>query len=106
MYHVKIVYNTGFSDLADYARRDARLVGDLEQGHLGLIPRIGNSADDVLLHDLILMANECSKLKRGVGALAAEVGRIEARAHQHSHALLHGTPDRPGPQDLGPCSSH
>ena len=38
------------------------LSGDLEQRDFGLIPRIGDAADDMLFHDLILMANECSKL--------------------------------------------
>ena len=59
--HDHVDIDIGLRERPEHLRRDARLVGDLEQRDLGLVPRIGDPADDILLHDLILMANECPR---------------------------------------------
>ena len=46
-------------------RGHARLVLDPEEGHLRLVLGVGDAADDVLLHDLILAANDGADLVPG-----------------------------------------
>ena len=49
---------------------DAGPVGDLAQRDLGFVPAIGDAADDLLFHDLILVANDGADFVPGVGVAA------------------------------------
>ena len=59
--HVDVAVGEGAED----ARRHARLVGDAPQGDLRLVLREGDAGDDLLFHDLLLLANERSGRRVG-----------------------------------------
>ena len=55
--HDHVDIDRGFGQRPEDARGDARLVFDLEHGDLRLVLGVGDAADDVLFHDLFLVAN-------------------------------------------------
>ena len=104
--HDHVDIDIGVGERAEHGGGDAGLVRDLDQRDFGLVPRIGDAAYDVLFHDLILMADQSTKFDTIILAASAEVGSIEARAHQHPHPLLHSELDRARLQHLGALRGH
>ena len=75
------------------------MIGQAEQADLGLVPAVGDSADDPLFHDLFLVAHD--------GALARGIARLDkTRQDPQRHLLGHGQLHRPGLQDLGAQGGH
>ena len=74
--------------------RDARPVGDADQGDLGLVPAVGDAAYDLLLHDLALIHHQRARL----------IG--EAGQHLKPDLVLHRQGDRAGLEDLGAQRGH
>ena len=60
--HDHVDVDVGVGQRPEDARGDARLVLDLEEGDLGLVLGVGDAADDLLFHDLILVANDGSDI--------------------------------------------
>ena len=67
--HVDI--DVGLGERHEHRRGDARLVGDPAQRDLGLVLGIGDAGDDLLFHDLVLVADEGSG--RAVGARESRI---------------------------------
>ncbi len=74
------------------------LVGDPAERDLGLVLGIGDAGDDLLFHDLLLVADERAGLR---------IGRVvEGRAHEGAHLVHHGELDRAHLQHLGAERGH
>ena len=81
--------------------RDAGLVLDAADRDLGFVARIGDTANHMLFHDTVLIANECSGA-RAIGlVLVGRVRRFKTRTHLQRHFIDHGEFDRAGLQHLG-----
>ena len=86
--------NGSIGKWAKYAGGNARSIGNVEQGDLRLIARIGDTTDDFLLQDLVLVYDERS-------------GRIiEARSDLQPNAARHGQFDRTSLQYFGALRRH
>ena len=77
---------------------DARPVLDVAQRDLRLVLRIGDAGDDLLFHDLFLVADEGAGI--GIG------GIVEGRADKGPHLVHHGQLDRADLQHLGAERGH
>ena len=103
--HVDV--DAGVRQRPEDARRDARLVVDLEKRHLGLVLGVGDAANDLLFHDLILVANDGSDIFDIVRPEGLHgVGRNEAREHARLDLVDHRQLDRARLQNLGPERRH
>ena len=82
---------------------DARVVGQAEQGDLGLVAAVGHARDDALLHDGLLVADDGADVVRR----SRQIFRFgEGRQHAHGHALRHGQLHRARLQHLGAERGH
>ena len=70
--------DVGFRQWSEDRGRNARPVFHLADGNLRLIARIGDAADNMLFHDLILIAYECSGPRPIGSILIGRSGGIEA----------------------------
>ena len=73
---------------------DARPVVDAQHGDPRLVPAVGDPADDLAFHDLILVGDQRARPV------------VEARQHLHPDLVLHGQRHRAGLQHLGPERGH
>ena len=94
--HVDV--DVGFGERAEDRGRDAGLVGDVAQRDLRLVARKGDAGDDLLLHNILLVANERAKL--------GTFGIVERRAHVELDLVHHGHLDRAHLQNLGSERRH
>ena len=79
---------------AEHRRRDARAVGDLLDGNLGLVAAVSQAADHPVLHDLILIDNKRSRRV------------VEARQDLEAHPMVHRQFDRARLQHPGALRCH
>ena len=94
--HVDI--DVGFGERHEDRGGDAGPVGDAAQSDLRLVLGIGDAGDDLLFHDILLVADERARLRIG--------GIVEARSHEGLHLVHHGEFDRAHLQNLGAERSH
>ena len=92
--HIDIGFGEGHED----GRRDAGLVGNAAQGQLRLVAREGDSGDDLLFHDVLLVTNE----RTGLGVRRI----VEGRAHEGLHLVHHRHLDGANLQHLGAKRRH
>ncbi len=94
--HIDI--DISFRQRHENGRRDAGAVGDLAQGDLRLVARKGDAGDDLLLHDILLVANQ--------GAGLRMIRIVEGRPHEGLDLAPHGEFDRAHLHHLGAERGH
>ena len=101
--HVDI--DVGLGQRPEDAGGDARPVGDAAQRDLRLVLGVGDTGDDLLFHDFILVANERSGRVEKI-AHSRRVRVVEGGAHEGAHLVHHGKLDRAHLQHLGAERGH
>ena len=89
------------------ARGNAGLVGNVEDCDLCLVLGIGDTAHNLLFHNLILVCHDRADVFQAVEPDGVHlVGRYETRQHPQPHAMHHGQLDRARLQNLRPQRCH
>ena len=96
--HDHVDIDVGVGERPEDIGGDARLVLDVADRNLRLVLGEGDAGDDLLFHDLLLVANQGA----GRAAVRIDVLRlVEARAHEDAHPVHHAELDRAHLQHLG-----
>ena len=96
--HDHVDVDAGFGERAEDRGGDARLVRHMADRNLRLVLGEGDAGDDLLLHDILLVANQRARRR----AVRVDVlGLVEARAHENRHLVHHAELDRAHLQHLG-----
>src|SRR5215831_13882119 len=90
--HDHVHIDVGVGQRAEDIGRDARLVGNIADRDLSLVLGKRDSGDDVLFHQILLVANQSPG--RVVLVWIDLIRRIEARSHEYAHLADHGEFDR------------